>query len=85
MADAMYEIEGITYTPGQGAETLYLFAGATTDWTQEAGIPLNYLFELRDTGEFGFVLPPDQIIPNGREMLAAMNELYLHIIAKENQ
>ena len=50
--------------------------GVTTDWTQDiAGININYTIELRDTGEFGFLLPPDQIIPTGEELLAALQVL----------
>ena len=29
-------------------------------------------FELRDTGEFGFVLPPEQILPTSEETWAGM-------------
>lgn len=49
------------------------FSGTTTDWTYDvAGVPLSYTIELRDTGEYGFVLPPDQIIPNGEEYLEGL-------------
>ena len=41
------------------------------DWTLgELGIPYSYAMELRDTGEFGFLLPEDQIIPTGEEVWA---------------
>lgn len=46
------------------------------------GIPLSYTFEFRDQGTYGFVLPPEQIIPNCEEttdaiiaMVAAAREL----------
>lgn len=45
-------------------------------------IPLSYTFEFRDQGTYGFVLPPEQIIPNCQEttdaiiaMVAAAREL----------
>lgn len=34
--------------------------------------PLAYTFEFRDKGNFGFVLPPAQIIPNAVEVLASL-------------
>ena len=36
----------------------------------ELGIPYSYGMELRDTGMYGFLLPPDQIIPTGEEAWA---------------
>merc|ERR1712192_320136 len=38
---------------------LYPASGGTLDWTLgEAGIPYSYGMELRDTGNYGFILPP---------------------------
>jgi len=85
MADAMYTVEGKTYVQGQGAEVIYVCSGVTTDWTPETGIELHFTFELRDEGEYGFVLPPDQIVPNGQEMLLAMNKLYEQVVARSQQ
>lgn len=36
------------------------------------GIPLSYTFEFRDQGTYGFVLPPEQIIPNCQETTDAI-------------
>ena len=42
------------------------FSGGSSDWMKgEAGIKYSYLIELRDKGEYGFLLPPDNIIPTG--------------------
>ncbi len=39
-------------------------AGNSLDWAYGvADIPYVYSFELRDTGNYGFLLPADQIIP----------------------
>ena len=47
-------------------------AGASDDWYKGVlGSRFAYTTELRDTGFYGFVLPPDQIIPSGEEMWAA--------------
>ena len=44
--------------------------GNTMDWAKgEVGIPFALSFELRDNGEFGFLLPAEQIEPSGKEIL----------------
>lgn len=35
------------------------------------GANYSFALELRDTGNYGFVLPPGQIYPSGNEMWAA--------------
>ena len=45
--------------------------GTISDWVYgEAGIPYSFIMELRDIGGHGFILPPDQIIPIGEEVMA---------------
>jgi carboxypeptidase A2 len=40
------------------------------DWVKATlKLPIAFTYELRDTGRHGFVLPADQIIPNGQEIL----------------
>ena len=40
------------------------------DWMKAvAGIKYCYEYELRDTGTWGFLLPPSHIIPSGEETL----------------
>ena len=51
-------------------------AGSSMDWAHEkAGVRYAFLVELRDTGDFGFVLPPSEIEPSGKEMFAAVREV----------
>jgi hypothetical protein len=40
-----------------------------------ANIKYSYTFELRDTGNYGFVLPPKFIIPTGEETYDAIQEI----------
>ena len=51
-------------------------SGRSADWTYGAqNVTYSYGVELRDTGKYGFILPPDQIIPSGQETLLALNAL----------
>ena len=50
---------------------LYIALGGSMSWALgEAGIPYSYGMELRDTGRYGFLLPPEQIIPTAEETWA---------------
>jgi len=50
---------------------LYITAGTALDWFYEPAGFYGYTIELRDTGAYGFVLPPAQIKPTGQENFAA--------------
>jgi len=69
--DALYAVHQKTFEVGCIPCLLYVASGGTLDWTLgELGIPYSYAMELRDTGAYGFILPPDQIIPSGEEVWA---------------
>ena len=56
------------------------FGGGSADWARGvANITYSYLIELRDRGQRGFVLPPDQIIPTGEEAWAGLKVVFDHI------
>jgi hypothetical protein len=84
MRDIIRGVDNRAYISGKWFTDLYVSTGVAQDWfynqrqatTRAAG----YTFELRPrtAGEGGFVLPPAQIIPNGREMVAAV----LHFLAE---
>ena len=68
MADAVFDTTGITYTPGPAADTLYRFSGGAQDWYYgDRGAP-GFTIEVRGDS---FVLPPEEILPCGRENYAA--------------
>ncbi|XP_037038856.1 zinc carboxypeptidase-like [Bradysia coprophila] len=62
--------DGTAYRYGPSSTVLYETSGTSVDFAyDEFGIKLAYTFEFRDRGTYGFVLPANQIIPNGLEIL----------------
>jgi len=52
---------------------LYVTTGSAGDWYYgPGGIWASYTIELRDTGTYGFLLPPAQIVPTGDEIWESM-------------
>jgi len=75
MKDAIRSVNGLNYTAGPIASTLYIASGSSVDHAYGAhGVP-SYTIEVRDTGAYGFVMPASEILPNATENLAAALEL----------
>ena len=78
MHDAILAVHGMQYDFGPIYSTIYQASGGDVDWYYGHD-PNNPIFaftiELRDTGQYGFQLPADQIIPTCEENFAAA--LYL--------
>lgn len=69
--DALTAVHGKTYETGCIPCMLYIASGSSTDWAHgEAGIGFTTSMELRDTGNYGFILPAEQIIPTAEETWA---------------
>ncbi|XP_038206917.1 zinc carboxypeptidase-like [Zerene cesonia] len=67
---------GTVYRYGVAHDTLYVMSGTSFDWVKlETNVPVSYLIELRDLGEYGFLLPAEQIIPNNLEIMDALVEM----------
>ncbi|XP_055697296.1 zinc carboxypeptidase-like [Phlebotomus papatasi] len=68
-ADRLRESFGTEYTV-HSMHSLYIATGTSGDWAYAgAGIDLTFAYEFRDNGTYGFLLPPDQIIPNSIEVM----------------
>jgi len=67
MSDDIFKVEGKRYT-SQKSIGLYLTTGTASDWFYSDNANTNnnyraagYTFELRDTGQYGFELPPQEV------------------------
>ena len=70
---AVKAVHGTAFTGGPICTTIYQVSGDSVDYAFEVA-KANYSMtvELRDTGNFGFVLPAAQILPSGEEMWAGL-------------
>ncbi|MFQ3611413.1 MAG: M14 family zinc carboxypeptidase [Fimbriimonadales bacterium] len=75
MQSAIQSVYGLFYTVGPIYTTIYPASGGMTDWVFGVRGALSFTYELRDTGQYGFLLPPDQIRPNAEEVYPAVLEL----------
>ncbi|HRJ49611.1 MAG TPA: M14 family metallocarboxypeptidase, partial [Phycisphaerales bacterium] len=66
---AVERLYGTPYVAGPTYTTIYPASGGSADWTYGARGILGWAWELRDKGQFGFILPPEQIIPTGQETI----------------
>ncbi|XP_070579140.1 carboxypeptidase A1-like [Ptychodera flava] len=79
--DALYPLYNTTYTYGALPDELYIAAGVSIDWAYAvAGIKYSHTTELRDTGKYAFILPPEQILPTAKETYEGMMAAYEFIM-----
>lgn len=75
-AASLKAVHGTEFTVGNIYEVIYQTSGTSTEWYYDKLKPtLSYVYEMRDTGRYGFELPPDQIIPVGEEHLASLRTI----------
>ncbi|KAH9388434.1 carbamoyl-phosphate synthase (glutamine-hydrolyzing) cpa2 [Tyrophagus putrescentiae] len=61
---AIKAVNNLTFIEGPHATAIYIVSGSSIDWAYEAaGIQASFLLEMRDEGQFGFLLPANQIKP----------------------
>ncbi|CAL1679898.1 unnamed protein product [Lasius platythorax] len=64
---------GTEYQTGNIAETIYKVTGSSVDYIKATyGKNITYVYELRDRDHYGFLMPPDQIIPTGEEIMDSL-------------
>lgn len=69
---AVTGVAGTHYDFGNIADTIYPASGNTIDYVYSKCVPYPFVFELRDNGEYGFLLPPDQITEAASEAWAGV-------------
>uniref|UniRef100_A0A670Y5L8 Peptidase M14 domain-containing protein n=1 Tax=Pseudonaja textilis TaxID=8673 RepID=A0A670Y5L8_PSETE len=74
---SLYQTE---YIYGAIATTIYPCSGDSTDWAYNEGIKYSFSFELRDRGQYGFLLPESQIKPTCMETMLAIKVLAKYIV-----
>ncbi|CAH0678984.1 unnamed protein product [Chilo suppressalis] len=75
-AEKVSQRYGTHYRVGISAEVLYPMSGSSFDWVKNhTDAKVSFLIELRDLGEFGFLLPASQIIPNNLEVMDGLIEM----------
>ncbi len=79
MADAIHDVHNEVYEHGPGGRILYIASGTAPDWSYGERDAIGFTIELRDTGQYGFVLPRSQIVPTGEENLAGVLVMAEHI------
>ncbi|KAH6845741.1 carboxypeptidase [Chaetomium sp. MPI-CAGE-AT-0009] len=75
-AAAIRAVNGVSFKTGPICSTIYKATGSSVDYVNDVtGADYVFTVELRDTGAYGFVLPPAQIVPSGREAYAGVRYL----------
>jgi hypothetical protein len=73
----MYKLYGQTYINQAFCAAYDQASGSSDDTCYSAlGVKYSMTVELRDTGNFGFLLPKEQIVPQGDELVKGMIELW---------
>src|SRR5690606_26512479 len=80
MQRAIASVHGKVYGAGAGYTTIYPTTGTLPDWTWGDRAILGWTIELRDTGQHGVVLPPEQIIPTAEENVEGVRALISYFL-----
>lgn len=76
---ALSSWHGTVYKVGSIFHTIEQASGASVDWAYQRGIKYSFAFELRDKGEYGFLLPADQIVSTARETWLALKYIMQYV------
>ncbi|XP_064640774.1 carboxypeptidase B-like [Lineus longissimus] len=83
--DALNRTHGTSYTMGSPASILYAAGGNSLDWAKGvAKIKYSYILELRDTGEYGFLLPESHIMETAEETFNGIKAAVSYYVRKSS-
>jgi murein tripeptide amidase MpaA len=78
---AIKAVHGVSFDYGPICTTIYPATGSSVDYVNDVvGADYTFTSELRDTGNYGFVLPASQIVPSGEEAYAGVRYLLLNMV-----
>jgi len=70
---AIEDVHGTAFQYGEISRIIYQSSGSSVDYMYGVhGLVQSYGPELRDTGQYGFMLPENQIVPSAEEILPAV-------------
>ncbi len=72
MMNRLHATHGQTYVGGPTYTAIYPVSGGSIDWVYANHGILAYSIEERDRGQYGFLLPPEQIVPASEEVVSAL-------------
>ncbi|WEW55768.1 hypothetical protein PRK78_001201 [Emydomyces testavorans] len=79
-AQAAVAVHDTSFKTGPICNTIYQSNGDSIDWAVDVGkVETAFAAELRDTGRYGFMLPPNQIIPSGEETWAGVKAMFARL------
>jgi len=83
-ANALAEPYGTRFVVGAICDIIYMASGSSVDYTYaKLNVTYSFAVELRDRGRYGFLLPPNQIVPSGKELVKAVTAM-IQAVQKEN-
>lgn len=71
MQDAVEMAHGLQYTTGPIYTTIYPASGSSVDWAYGAAGAKSTTIEVRDEGNYGFLIPPEEVRPCAEENASA--------------
>lgn len=76
--EALTSLYGTRYSYGSIVQLINESSGNSIDWSCKQGVKYSYAFELRDEGQYGFILPRSQIVPTAEETWLAVKKIMEH-------
>ncbi|XP_044885692.1 mast cell carboxypeptidase A-like isoform X4 [Mauremys mutica] len=79
--EALSSLYGTKYEYGPSATVAYPTSGSSVDWAYDQGIKYSFIFELRDEGRYGFLLPESKIKSTCKETMLAVKSIANYILS----
>ncbi|XP_039344539.1 mast cell carboxypeptidase A-like isoform X4 [Mauremys reevesii] len=79
--EALSSLYGTKYEYGPSATVVYPTSGSSLDWAYDQGIKYSFIFELRDEGRYGFLLPESKIKSTCKETMLAVKSIANYILS----